>query len=132
KSAARMQSGSKRILMKKAQLTALADQTAEASKAFDHEVNQKLEEAKASVQEIIDRTRAQAYDIAQHLSASEVEELLSVLSFDQVWDTGAEEANRAEAKAYTQKVEQLSENLKATSDKLEEADLEEVGQMDLF
>ena len=132
KSAARMQSGSKRILMKKAQLTALADQTAEASKAFDHEVNQKLEEAKASVQEIIDRTRAQAYDIAQHLSAGEVEELLSVLSFDQVWDTGAEEANRAEAKAYTQKVEQLSENLKTTADKLEEADLEEAGQMDLF
>ncbi|EHJ52860.1 hypothetical protein [Streptococcus macacae] len=125
-------SASKKILLRKSQLTALASQAVQESETFEQEVAQKLAEAKASVQDLVDRTRAQAYEIAQHLPAGEVEELLARISFHQVWDEGAEEANRAEVREYSQKIEQLSDNLKRTAAKLEEADLEEASQINLL
>lgn len=114
--------GSKRRVLRKALLFAgLSAVLAEVGDLAE-KVQQLMDESRSEVQDIVEDTRSKAFSFAKELDAGEVESLLSEIDFDRVWSQGAEQANIAQAKAFTGKVESLGSNVMSAGDAIEQAD----------
>ncbi|MFC3933003.1 hypothetical protein ACFOSE_09660, partial [Streptococcus dentapri] len=123
--------GSKKILLKKPSLLSLTKQMAASVKEFENKVNHEMDETKEQVHTIIERARAQAYELAEHLSSGEVEALLADIEFSACWSQGVEEADRSQARQFSQQLEKLGDDLEAAGNQIEGADNESASQFGL-
>ncbi|AXQ78014.1 hypothetical protein DDV21_002465 [Streptococcus chenjunshii] len=116
--------GSKRISLREELLRAVAQKARLHAEVKTEAVLQKLEEKKASFQADIEATRQAMYAVAEELSESEVTDLLSPYTMENLWDSQAEEQNRAELDAYKNRMMAFADKLDAAADNLIAADQE--------
>lgn len=91
---------------------------------FVKDIQQLVEESKASIEHEIQEVRREAYELAQRLPAWEVENLLSELTMTSCWDVGIETETLKEAKTYLEKMITFSEKITKGAEELVATDKE--------
>lgn len=115
-------SGSKKISLREELVRVSAETTKLQAEVYEEEIKSKIESAKENVSQKISSLKTEAYSIARHLPSSEVEVLLSELSFDTAWNSGKETKTITAASDYKNKMSQISDNLNKVADRIIESD----------
>lgn len=115
-------SGSKKISLRE-ELVRVSAETAKLQvEVYEEEVKSKIESEKEKVSQKISSLKSEAYSIARHLPASEVEVLLSELSLETAWNSEKETITLTAASDYKNRMSQISDNLNKVADRIIESD----------
>lgn len=115
-------SGSKKISLREELVRVSAETTKLQAEVYEEEIKSKIESEKEKVSQKISSLKSEAYSIARHLPASEVEVLLSELSLDTAWNSGKETKTITSASDYKNRMSQISDNLNKVADRIIESD----------
>ncbi|AND79261.1 hypothetical protein [Streptococcus pantholopis] len=116
--------GSKRISLREELLRAVAEKARLQAELKVQEIKDEIAQAKEALQADITATRQAMYQIAEELTDSEVAELLSPYTMENLWDSQAEAQNLAEADAYQNRMMAFADKLEAAADNLIATDQE--------
>ncbi|MEX2804488.1 hypothetical protein AB3329_05145, partial [Streptococcus sp. H31] len=116
--------GSKRISLRTDLLRAVAQKARLEAELKVQEIKDEIAQAKEDLQADITATHQAMYQIAEELTDSEVAELLSPYTMENLWDSQAEAQNLAEADAYQNRMMAFADKLDAAADNLTAADQE--------
>ncbi|AND78949.1 hypothetical protein [Streptococcus pantholopis] len=116
--------GSKRISLREELLRAVAEKARLQAELKVQEIKDEIAQAKEALQADIRATRQAMYQIAEELTDSEVAELLSPYTMENLWDSQAEAQNLAEADAYQNRMMAFADKLDAAADNLIATDQE--------
>lgn len=94
------------------------------------EVKTALADAESNLKEFIDSKRSAIEALGSLLSASEIEGLMSELSFENLWDSGINELNISHLKEFETKITNFSQSLIQCAQNLEQVDAQ--GAADIF
>ena len=86
------------------------------------EVKTALADAESNLKEFIDSKRSAIEALGSLLSASEIEGLMSELSFENLWDSGINELNISHLKEFETKITNFSQSLIQCAQNLEQVD----------
>jgi len=94
------------------------------------EVKTALADAESNLKEFIDSKRSAIEALGSLLSASEIEGLMSELSFENLWDSGINELNITHLKEFETKITNFSQSMIQCAQNLEQVDAQ--GAADIF
>ena len=94
------------------------------------EVKTALADAESNLKEFIDSKRSAIEALGSLLSASEIEGLMSELSFENLWDSGINESNISHLKEFETKITNFSQSMIQCAQNLEQVDAQ--GAADIF
>lgn len=124
--------GGKRILLRPGGISGITSKAVASAHQAESKLEQVTEEAKQDIWQIINDTRDEAFAIAPHLPAGEIESLLADLDFHNCWNEGTESRNQSQIHQYVSKVEALADNIEEASDSIQAADKEEASDITLL
>ncbi|RFU52132.1 hypothetical protein DDV23_11310, partial [Streptococcus chenjunshii] len=116
--------GSKRISLREELLRVVAQKARLQAELKVQAVKDEIAQAKENLQADITSTHQAMYAMAKELSESEVADLLSPYTMENLWDSQAEAKNLAEADAYQNRLMAFADKLDAAADNLIAADQE--------
>ena len=117
-------SGGQAISLRSDLVKAVAQKASLQAEVYVSEVKQLVDNEKTVLEGQIQAVRQQAYSLGRHLSAWEIEGLLSNFSMSSCWDTNIEATILTELAAYQEKLVVFSEKVSAAADKIVAIDKE--------
>lgn len=117
-------SGGKAISLRSDLVKSVAQKASLQAEVYVSEVKQLVDNEKTVLEGQIQAVRQQAYSLGRHLSAWEIEGLLSNFSMSSCWDTNIEATILTELAAYQEKLVVFSEKVSAAADKIVAIDKE--------
>ena len=117
-------SGGQAISLRSDFVKAVAQKPSLQAEVYVSEVKQLVDNEKTVLEGQIQAVRQQAYSLGRHLSAWEIEGLLSNFSMSSCWDTNIEATILTELAAYQEKLVVFSEKVSAAADKIVAIDKE--------
>ena len=117
-------SGGQAISLRSDLVKSVAQKASLQAEVYVSEVKQLVDNEKTVLEGQIQAVRQQAYSLGRHLSAWEIEGLLSNFSMSSCWDTNIEATILTELAAYQEKLVVFSEKVSAAADKIVAIDKE--------
>ena len=117
-------SGGQAISLRSDLVKSVAQKASLQAEVYVSEVKQLVDNEKTVLEGQIQAVRQQAYSLGRHLSAWEIEGLLSNFSMSSCWDTNIEATILTELAAYQEKLVVFSEKVSAAADKIVAIDQE--------
>ncbi|MCI1831720.1 MAG: hypothetical protein LKI77_02075 [Bifidobacterium sp.] len=116
--------GSKRVALRSELVDTVAQDVVLQAQDYVRNVTSTLSQAKEDVKQQVNRGQQAAYDIGQHLSSWEIEELLANFQFNNFWDEHVEAETLHTASTFQKNMEQFSDTLLKVSANIEQTDRE--------